>query len=167
MVLGHLCFYLIFSMFWHPVPPYFWSCFWPHFCQFLPSKIGLFTKHRKLRCMAYIWVFTSCWSRSWVLFWCFTCVFSWFWNTCVFTSYFPCFGILFLHTFGLVFGLHFCTLLPSKMHLFTKHRKLRCIAYIWVFTCAGPLYGHPSLPALGSCGLVAPLVGLLVCEPKP
>ena len=49
--------------------------------------------------------------------------FSWFWHTCIFTSCFSCFGILLLHAFGLVFGLHFCAFLPSKMHLFTKHRK--------------------------------------------
>ena len=142
-----LMFYLCFSWFWNTcIFTSYFRCFGIlflhtfglvfglHFCPFFPSKIGLFTKHRKLRCMAYIWVFTSCWSSSWVLFWCFNCVFSWFWNAYIFTSCFSCFGILLLHACGLVFGLHFCQFLPSKICLFTKHRKLRCMAYIWVFT---------------------------------
>ena len=53
-----------------------------------------------------------------------------FWNAYIFTSCFSCFGILLLHTFGLVFGLYFCTLLPcggggpinsQKTHLLLKH----------------------------------------------
>ena len=48
MVLEHLYFYLIFSMFWHPVAPYFWSCFWSSFlytfylvkCTFLQNIVN-------------------------------------------------------------------------------------------------------------------------------
>ena len=47
--------------------------------------------------------------------------------------FFSCFGLLFLHTLGFVFGFHFCALLPRKIHLFLQN----IVSYdAWHTACA-------------------------------
>ena len=122
MVFEHLHSYLMFFMFWHSS---FGLVFGLHFSTLLPSKMHLFTKHRKLRCVAYIWVFTCCWISSWVLFWCFTWFPSRFLNPYTFTSRFSCFGILPLVLFLVFIFLHFylvkCTFLQNIVNYDAWH----------------------------------------------
>ena len=151
---------VVFSWFWNTY--IFTSCFscfgilFPHtlslvfglhFCRLLPRKMHVFTKNTMHGIHFGLYMLLDGLLRVVLMFYpCFFMVL----EHLHFTSCFACSGILFLHTLGLVFGLHFCRLLPRKIHLFTKHRKLRCMAYMWVFTWCFALVwtSFSSLPGL-------------------
>ena len=130
MVLEHLHFYLVFFHVLASCSSILWVLFlvfiFVHFylvkCTFLQSIVNYDVWH----------TFWSLHVAGWALEFCFDVLpvfFHGFRTPTFLPRVFSCFGLLFLHTLGFVFGLHFCALLPRKIHLFTKHRKLRCMAY--------------------------------------